>query len=187
MARPQDPAVTDALLAATRELLAERGVAGVSIAQIAERAGVGRPTVYRRYAGKTELVMAAIRAALPNLSPPRGRTPRARFRCLMDEAFPPEPEAYLGLIGGLMAERLRHPELIAAFREQILLPRREIGLAAIAEAQRAGELRGDLAPEDAVDLLAGPLLARTFAGLDVGPLWRDRAFANWWSNVRARG
>ena len=38
----------------------------------------------------------------------------------MDEAFPSDAEAYLGLIGGLMAERLRHPELIAAFREQIL-------------------------------------------------------------------
>jgi AcrR family transcriptional regulator len=186
MARPQDPAVTDALLAATHELLAERGVSGVSIAQIATRAAVGKPAVYRRYAGKAELVIAAIRAALPDLSPPRGRTPRARFRCLMDEAFPSDAEAYLGLIGGLMAERRRHPDLIAAFREQILLPRREIGLTAIAQAQRAGELRHDLAPEDAVDLLAGPLLARTFAGLDVGPQWRDRAFANWWSIVRAR-
>ncbi len=186
MARPQDPAVTEALLAATRELLAEQGVSATSIAKIAERAGVGKPAVYRRYSGKTELVMAAIHAALPDLSPPRGRTPRARFRRLMDEAFPADPEAYLGLIGGLMAERLRHPELIAAFREQILLPRREIGRAAIAEAQRAGELRRDLLPEDALDLLAGPLLARTFASLEVGRRWRDRAFANWWSIVRAR-
>ncbi len=186
MARPQDPAVTEALLAATRELLAEQGVSAASITKIAERAGVGKPAVYRRYSGKTELVIAAIRAALPNLSPPRGRTPRARFRCLMDEALPADAEAYLGLIGGLMAERHRYPEMIAAFREQILLPRREIGLNAIAQAQQAGELRRDLAPVDAVDLLAGPLLARTFAGLDVGPKWRDRAFANWWSIVRAR-
>jgi AcrR family transcriptional regulator len=186
MARPQDPAVTEALLVATRELLAERGVSAVSVTEIAKRAGVGKPAVYRRYPGKTELVVAAIRSALPNLAPPQGRTPRQRFRRLMDEAFPADPEAYLGLIGGLMAERRRHPELIEAFREQILLPRREVGRKAIAEGQRAGELRSDLEPEDAVDMLAGPLLARTFAGRDVGPAWRDRAFANWWSVVRAR-
>jgi hypothetical protein len=104
----------------------------------------------------------------------------------MDDAFPADPEAYLGLIGGLMAERRRYPELIAVFREQILLPRREIGRQAIVQAQEAGELRRDLGPEDALDLLAGPLLARTFAGLDTGPAWRGRAFANWWSIVRAR-
>jgi AcrR family transcriptional regulator len=184
MARPQDPAVTDALLAATRELLAERGVSAVSIAQIAQRAGVGKPAVYRRYAGKTELIVAAIRGALPDLSPPPARTPRQRFRRLVDAAFPTDAEAYLGLIGGLMAERVRHPELIAAFREQILLPRRAVGRSAIEQAQRAGELRHDLDPDDALDLLAGPLLARTFAGLDVSKRWRDRAFANWWSVVR---
>ena len=185
MPRPQDPAVTDALLNAAIELLGERGVSGVSVAQIAERAGVGKPAVYRRYANKTQLVVAAIRASLPEFAAPAGRTPRARFRRMMDAAFPGDPDAYVGLIGGLMAERRRHPELIAAFREQILLPRRALGREAIEEAQRAGELRRDLDPEALIDLLAGPLLARVFAGLDVGPAWRDRAFALWWDVVAA--
>jgi AcrR family transcriptional regulator len=154
------------------------------MAAIAERAGVGRPAIYRRFDGKEEVVMAAIASALPELRPPAatGDT-RRRFRRLLDEALPGDAEGYVAMIGGLISEHRRHPELIRAFRETILLPRRAIGRAAVEDAQRSGELRADIDPEHAIDLLAGPFLARVFAGLDVGSRWRDEAFALWWSAV----
>jgi hypothetical protein len=86
-----------------------------------------------------------------------------------------------------MAEHRSHPQLIRAFRETILLPRRAIVRSAIEAAQRQGEVRPDIDPEQAIDLLGGPFLARVFAGLDVGPRWRDEAFDLWWSVVRAGG
>ena len=36
----------------------------------------------------------------------------------------------------------------------------------------------------AVDLFAGPFLARVFAGEDTGHAWRQTAFAAWWNLVR---
>ena len=167
-------------------LLAERGFAVLSMAAIAERAGVGKPAIYRRFANKQDVAMAAIASALPELrAPAEPGDPRRRFRRLMDEALPADAEGYVALIGGLMAEHRRHPELIRAFRETILLPRRAIGRVAIEDAQERGEVRMDIDPEHAIDLLAGPFLARVFAGLAVGPAWRDRAFDLWWSAVRA--
>jgi len=42
----------------------ERGYAGATTKQIATRAGVNEATLFRRYGGKAELVVAAIRASL---------------------------------------------------------------------------------------------------------------------------
>ena len=184
MARPQDPKITAALLDATMELLGERGYADMSMAAIAERAGVGKPAIYRRFASKSELALAAIARALPDMRAPAASGDAARrFRRLVDAALPVDGEGYVALIGGLIAERQRHPELIRGFRDTILLPRRAIGRAAIEEAQRRGEVREDVDPEYALDLLAGPFLARAFAGLDVGDRWRDEAFGLWWGAV----
>jgi AcrR family transcriptional regulator len=51
-------AVRDAILSATVELAAERGVAAVKMAQIAERAGVGRATLYK-YFPDVEAILGA--------------------------------------------------------------------------------------------------------------------------------
>ncbi|OYO10416.1 TetR/AcrR family transcriptional regulator [Enemella evansiae] len=48
--------VRQAVLRATGDLLAERGFAGLDLTELAERAGVGRTTVYRRWGSATELI-----------------------------------------------------------------------------------------------------------------------------------
>ena len=49
-----------------------------------------------------------------------------------------------------------------------------------------GDIRADIDPDTAVDLMAGPFLARVFAGLDTGPEWRQAAFEVWWEALRER-
>ncbi|HKN54717.1 MAG TPA: TetR/AcrR family transcriptional regulator [Amycolatopsis sp.] len=58
--RPRDPAIDDAVLAATRALLVEIGCDQLSMVAIADRAGVGRPALYRRWPSKTHLVFEAV-------------------------------------------------------------------------------------------------------------------------------
>jgi AcrR family transcriptional regulator len=49
-----------AILAAARDIAAERGMAAVQIAPVAERAGVAAGTVYRYFPSKTELVTTLV-------------------------------------------------------------------------------------------------------------------------------
>jgi AcrR family transcriptional regulator len=62
--RPRDPGAGTRIRDAAVSLLLEHGVAGMTIDAVAERAGVGKATVYRRWASKDELALAAIEAML---------------------------------------------------------------------------------------------------------------------------
>ncbi|MCF2533129.1 TetR/AcrR family transcriptional regulator [Yinghuangia soli] len=57
--RPRDDRVDAAIVAATRELLAEVGYAGLTMDAVAARAGVGKGAIYRRHAAKAEMAFAA--------------------------------------------------------------------------------------------------------------------------------
>jgi AcrR family transcriptional regulator len=184
MPRPLDPSVDEAITKATFALLAEHGFARMSVEGVAAAAGVGKPAIYRRYRDKAALVTAVIDAQLPRLDAPELDDTRAELQFAVSAGFPADGPAYLRLIGGLIAEEARHPELIAAFRRRLLGPRRATVRALIERGQARGDLRRDIEPVAALDLLAGPYLARVFAGEDVGPAWREAHFSTWWELVR---
>src|SRR5580704_17762389 len=50
--RPRSQEADRALLTATVDLLATRGLAAMSIEEVAARAGVGKATIYRRWSSK---------------------------------------------------------------------------------------------------------------------------------------
>jgi AcrR family transcriptional regulator len=182
--RPLDPNVGDAIAAATLRLLAQRGFAATTMDAVAAEAGVGKPAIYRRFRDKAALVADVISRQLPVLEAPdlsdtRGELWRAFH------GMPRDGPSYLRLIGGLIAEQERHPELIEAFRTVILLPRRAAVLSLIERGQARGDIRGDLDAQWALDALAGPILARVFAGDDTGPAWRRHAFDTWWRAIAA--
>jgi len=54
--RPRDASIDDAARLATRELLIEVGWDGTTLSAVADRAGVSRPALYRRWPTKTQLV-----------------------------------------------------------------------------------------------------------------------------------
>jgi AcrR family transcriptional regulator len=58
--RRRDDSKDDAILVAARELIAERGYEGMTMDAVAERAGTGKATVYRRWPSKVELTVDAV-------------------------------------------------------------------------------------------------------------------------------
>lgn len=189
MARPLDPRVDEAITNATLALLNERGFAEMTMEDVAQRAKVGKPTIYRRFPSKAALVTAVLEKQLPKLAdleiPDLGDT-RAELHTLISTGFPPDGTSYVRLTGGLIAEQERNPELIEAYRVNILRPRRNIACTLIERGKERGDIRPDIEPEDAVDLIVGPFLARVFAGRDTGPEWNERTFATWWDMIRAK-
>lgn len=67
--RPRDALVDEAILQAGWAVLAEAGYAGLTFEAVAERAGCSRPALYRRFAGRRELVMALIESAMAAVEP----------------------------------------------------------------------------------------------------------------------
>jgi len=58
--RPRDPALDEAIILATRARLVQDGYSRMTIGDIAADAGVSRPTLYRRWGNKFELVTDAL-------------------------------------------------------------------------------------------------------------------------------
>ena len=160
--RPRDARTDRAILEATLELMAERGIHAFRTEDVAARAGVGKGAIYRRYASKDALVTAAV-AGLVNreIRIPDTGTTRGDLRALMHEAV----DLYRGslpaqLMPELVGAMARRPELAAAVRDGFLAGRRT----ALAEVLRRGIERGDLRPDIdldlALDVFGGPLFYR---------------------------
>lgn len=69
--RPREQRVDDAARAAVLSLLAQRGYQRTTIAAVAERAGVGRGALYRRWRSKGEMVFGAVVHGLQLADPPQ--------------------------------------------------------------------------------------------------------------------
>jgi AcrR family transcriptional regulator len=186
VARTLDTRVDDAIARATLKLLTQHGFARLTVEGIAKTAGVGKPAIYRRFGDKTAVVTHLICTHLPELELPDLSDARAELWLAVERGLPADGPSYVGLIGGLIAEQDRHPELIDSFRRHVLLPRRAVVRVVIERGQARRQIRSDLDPDEAIDLMAGPFLARVFAGLDTGPDWRLAAFATWWEFLRNR-
>ena len=135
--RPPSAEADRAILETARSQLAERGYAGMSIAGIAEGAGVGRPTVYRRYRDKADVVAAALALVPPPSAAPDTGSARSDLIAILTAAA---RSVDLSLVGTLLVEEHRHPELMERFRDRTLRPHTSL----IADVLERGRLRGDV-------------------------------------------
>ncbi|MFC9995086.1 TetR/AcrR family transcriptional regulator [Nocardia sp. NPDC127526] len=128
--RPRDPAVDEAIILATRRRLVTDGYTRMALGDIAADAGVTRPTLYRRWPGKLELVIDALdygfraqTAATPEF-PFDDLTPRQAFTEAIRRVDPcyDNPDAIV-LQGGFISEADRVPELLAHVVERAVEPR----------------------------------------------------------------
>jgi AcrR family transcriptional regulator len=153
--RPLDESVDVAILQAAMRLLHEQGYARMSIAGVAEEAGVGRPAIYRRYSDKADLVSAAIahmRTQIP--APDTGST----YEDLVAHLERARRIYDMSLAGTLLVEQDKHPELLERFRERMLLPHRDQVVAALRRGQERGDVRADLDMNIVVQALMGAFL-----------------------------
>jgi AcrR family transcriptional regulator len=84
--RPRSAKSHQAMLQATLELLATVGFDAMSIDAIATRAGVGKTTIYRRYASKEELVADAIESVREEIVIPDTGTLQGDMDALIQNA-----------------------------------------------------------------------------------------------------
>lgn len=184
--RPRDPDVDAAILDAALRLLERVGYQGMSIAAVAAEAGVGRPSLYRRYRSKAELVVAAIQRITAGPEPVLPAGSRDALHGLLGTAGGAVASpGGLAILGSLLAEQRRDPELLAAFRARIFDPRRAVIHDVVADGIAAGEVSAD-ADREAIDgLLFGALVARAILGEPVDAAWIERVVDQLWRGIAA--
>ncbi len=148
-------------MSATLQLMAEGGVRDLRMDDVADRAGVGKATIYRRYPSKNALVSAAVATLVNEIAIPDTGSTRADLLALMEQAV----ELYSGplaprLMPSLVEEARRNPELATTVREQFLTARRSALSAVLKRGIRRGDLRRSLDLDLALDVLAGALFYR---------------------------
>ncbi len=159
--RPRSEQAEQAILDATLEAVADRGIDGVSCEDVAARAGVGKATLYRRWPGKEDLLIAAFAALKRPMPQPRGESVRADLIAMLeviaDDAADPRYAQQYAL---LHAEGERYPRLVALYMERVVEPRRELMRSVLRHGIAAGEIRPDADVEIAMLALTGAVMAR---------------------------
>ncbi|HKY14575.1 MAG TPA: TetR/AcrR family transcriptional regulator [Microthrixaceae bacterium] len=67
--RPRDPELDDEILAAAAAIVSESGMEALTMDAVARRAGVAKATIYRRFPGKVDLIVATCNSVAPALPP----------------------------------------------------------------------------------------------------------------------
>jgi AcrR family transcriptional regulator len=186
LGRPRSEKADRSIAAATLDLLAEHGFAGVTVEAVAARAGVAKSTVYRRYPSRVELLVGVVRReqAVPKGDVDTGSIEedlRLVARRLAD-ALTGTP--FGRALPAILSATAAQPEL-REVRAEFLATRRAPAIAAVRRAIDRGEVAAGSDPEQVVDLVSGPVFYRVFVRCEpVEQPWIDahvttvlRAFA----------
>lgn len=143
--RRRDGSKDDAILVATRELLAERGYDGMTMDAVAERAGAGKATVYRRWPSKVQLTVDAV-VCMRGVAPTADEIPdTGSLRSdLLAVRFGKPRTDDSELMSGLWSAVRENPEVAAVFHEQFVRSRVGLMRGLLERAEARGELRPDI-------------------------------------------
>ncbi len=179
-----------AVLWAADDLLAERGLAGVTIEGIASRAGVSKQTIYRWWSSKIDILLDAfIDDMAEHLTPPDsgdlGRDLRLHLRNLARFLTRSDPGAVFRALTG---HAQHDPEFAVRLRVDYLGQQRVRDRVPVRRAVRRGELAADTDVDFVVDQLVGPVYYRILVtGEPVPEEFTDRLVDRFLASVGRAG
>jgi AcrR family transcriptional regulator len=141
------------VLGATLSVLDESGYAGLTLEEVARRAGTTKPAIYRRWPNRQRLVLAALRTRLAAArAPDTGCTLCDVAECLVlfldaFRSMPPD------VLGPLFADCAHDPALQDEFMTTLVDPTRAAVGETLDRARDQGDLRDDVDRDLIVDLL----------------------------------
>ncbi|MEU6012806.1 TetR/AcrR family transcriptional regulator [Streptomyces sp. NPDC047515] len=139
--RPRSAAADEAILEATRASLVDLGWSKLTMGDVATRAGVAKTTLYRRWAGKNELVVDAVAVLFDELELPDLGSLSADVQAVVLQfaALLERPETRTALMA-VVAESTRDEALRTRIRDSIVDRQKRLVLQGRQRAQERGEL-----------------------------------------------
>ena len=155
--RPRSEQAERAILQTTARLLEERGLTDLTIEEVALQAGVGKATIYRRWATKGLLVFDAFEADFLSRQPlpDTGTLAGDLLAALQGWIVTVKNTATGRTLVGLIAEVQRDPALAESWNIRFVEPVRAQHRALLRRAIDRREIPSDTDPEIALDLLFG--------------------------------
>jgi AcrR family transcriptional regulator len=158
-----------AIMDAVYALLQEKSVRDLTIEEVAKRAKVGKPTIYKWWSTKATLVLAMLCERMaPNLEMPTVLTAEESLRFRVGRLIGAFNGPFGKIVAGLIAEGQSEPAILQEFFDRWVGPRRNATIADLQRGRDAGELRSETEPELLNDAIFGAIYYRFL--LRSGPL-----------------
>jgi AcrR family transcriptional regulator len=156
--RPRSRGVDKALLDAATEEFRQKGYRAMSMGSIAARAGVSKVSLYRRWPTKAAVAADVLRLMSEDSPMADSGSLAADLKALLAKTIgAPGAAAAAQTIMRTMGEIADDPQLMAIYRERILVPRLAQVRLLVERARARGELRQDLSTDLAAALVGGPI------------------------------
>jgi AcrR family transcriptional regulator len=155
--RPRNKNADKRILIAAAEVMAEKGIGGLSIEEVASRAGVGKTTIYRRWSSRGTL---ALDAFLDEFGEQPGLPDTGTFAGDLREALGAWVIAVAGtnagaMLVGLLAEIQQDRTLAAAWQDRVIAPLRAQYSIMLDHGVSRGEIPADTDAGIVLDLVFG--------------------------------
>jgi len=161
--RAREGRIDTAVLAAARDLLDENGYAELSIGQVAIRAGLHRPAIYRRWPSKRHLVIDVVAEQLGLEPTPDTGDLHADLTTAMRNLVAALRDTSLHrVLPALVADLANAPDLRTHFLSTVFAPRRRT--TALRSAIDRGEITPDIDLDFILDAIAAPIYYRALFG-----------------------
>jgi AcrR family transcriptional regulator len=165
--RPRSEQARLAILRSTLKLLADKGFSDLTIESVADHAGVGKATVYRWWPDKAALIADAFACSTKrNLHFPDTGSVRTDMSQQMRQLVKIFRSRRGRIVSAILAAGQSDRNVIAAFRERFIMPRRREAYATLRRGILRGQLRKNIDMDLLLDSLYGPIYMRFLIGHD---------------------
>ena len=158
--RPRNESCTADILDATLSLVAEVGIAALTVDAVANRAGVGKATIYRRWSSKEALMLDAWASCVRPAEVPDTGSVHSDLLAILGRFDSPVHDRDLQRVFPQMIAAARvNPEVADQYRE-FIAQRRVPMLTVLRRAVDRGEIDRSIDLDIAHDMLVAPMLYR---------------------------
>src|SRR5690349_1806366 len=159
--RPRSEQARQAILRTTLKILGKNGFSDFKIEEVAARASVGKATVYRWWPNKGALIADAFASSTTRkLRFPDTGSVYTDMSQQMRQLIKVFRSRHGRIVSAILAAGQSDKDLIEAFRERFLWPRRREAYATLRRGIQRGELHKELDPDLVLDSLYGPIYMR---------------------------
>lgn len=142
-------------------MIADHGIFGTSMSAIAERAGVGKPTIYIRWPDQPAVVLAALESVREPIRTPDTGSVRDDLRLSLrdDHDFLVAGE-HSGFLRAILFGAPKVPALAKEFEEGIRLPRRQRLVEVLERGVQTGAIQSHVVAEKLAEIMLSPITHR---------------------------